>query len=85
MTSVSPAAIRSLLTDTGLLARDVEVDDSQSLIGAGALDSLRLIDVVATLEQRFGIKVADDDLTPENFDSILSLSTYVSARLAAQR
>lgn len=84
MTSVSPAAIRALLMDNGLLARDVEVDDAQSLIGAGALDSLRLIDVVATLEQRFGIKVADDDLTPENFDSIQSLSTYVSARLAAQ-
>src|SRR5688572_5380494 len=77
-----PEDIRTHLTDLGFLpAQCAAVGDSQSLFDAGVLDSLRLIELVARLEDRFGIRVPADDLIPDHFDSIAGMSRYVGDRL----
>ena len=63
------------------LARDVEhVDRGQSLLEAGILDSLGVLALVSFLEGRYGIGISDDDLLPENFDSIDAITTFVARR-----
>ena len=51
------------------------VDDS--LLEHGIIDSTGVLELVAFLEQRFGLSVADHDLVPENLDSIRGLSDYI--------
>jgi D-alanine--poly(phosphoribitol) ligase subunit 2 len=63
---------------------DSAVRDNQSLFDAGVLDSLRLMELVPQLEARYGIRVAVDDLGPENFDTIAEISRYVSASRRAR-
>ena len=46
------------------------------------LDSLRLMELIPLLEQQFSIRVAVEDLTPDNFDSLTSISRYVMERRA---
>jgi len=79
--SVSCGDIRSQLVELGLLGGGVAVADSQSLRDAMVLDSLRLIDFVASLEGRFGIRVDEYDLLPENFETIRAIAGYVNLRL----
>jgi acyl carrier protein len=65
------------------LARDVEhVENGQSLLEAGILDSLGVVTLVSFIERCFGIGVTDDDLLPENFDSIEAIASFVTRRQA---
>lgn len=54
--------------------------DEDSLLDAQVLDSLGILELVGYLEETFGIEVTDDDLSPENFDSIGALARFVAGR-----
>ena len=47
-----------------------EIAPDENLLGQGILDSMGILKLVTFLEQRFGIETVDDDLVPENFESI---------------
>ena len=57
--------------------------DSTSLLDEGIIDSVGVMELVAFLEQDFGLKIADDELVPENLDSVDNLVGYVSRKTAA--
>jgi len=55
-----------------------------SLFRSGILDSFGLLELVTFLEKRYGIKIHDEDMVPENFDSVVSLTRFVAERTRAQ-
>ena len=61
-------------------ARQMDVQSEDQLIETGLLDSLGILDVVTHLEEEFGITVSDEELTPENFQSIATMATYVQMK-----
>jgi acyl carrier protein len=54
--------------------------DEQSLIGAGVIDSTGVLELVAFLEERFQLVVADDELVPDNLDSIARLTRFIDSK-----
>ena len=52
------------------------------LIGAGLLDSLALVELLAQLEETFSVSISIDDLELENFRSINSIAGFVMQRAA---
>lgn len=48
------------------------------LIGTGLLDSLALVDLLAHLEETFGISISIDDLELDNFRSIAGIADFVA-------
>jgi acyl carrier protein len=54
--------------------------DSMSLLDGGIIDSVGVMELVAFLEQDFEIAVADDDLVPENLDSVDNLVSYITRK-----
>lgn len=58
----------------------VAVSPDESLFDSGILDSFALPDMVTVLEDEFGIKVPDSDLTPRKFESIASIGRYIESR-----
>jgi acyl carrier protein len=56
--------------------------DGDSLIDAGLIDSTGVLELVGFLEQEFGIDVADEDLVPENLDSIARLAAFIDRKRA---
>lgn len=44
--------------------------DSDSLVDDELIDSLDLVSLVAEIMDEFGVKIAVDDITPENFNSL---------------
>jgi acyl carrier protein len=64
-----------LRTNTGDLA------DDASLSEAGVVDSTGILEVVLFLEETFGIKVPDEEILPENFDSIQQMARYAKYKM----
>jgi acyl carrier protein len=49
----------------------------EDLLGAGILDSLAILQLVAYIEDEFGFKIPDEDVVFENFQSIDALAGYL--------
>lgn len=52
-------------------------DDSDSFFEQGIIDSTGVLELIAFLENKFGIEIKDEELIPENLDSINNLSRFV--------
>jgi acyl carrier protein len=72
------AQIRQYIAENLLFSETgYEYDDQASFLEQGILDSMGVMELVHFVEEAFGVKVADDDLTPDNFDSVERLAEYV--------
>lgn len=56
------------------------LDDDESFLEAGVVDSLGVVELVAFVEENYHIAVPDDDIVPNNFDSVESLTAYITRR-----
>ena len=68
---------RYLLDD---LIRDtyvIELQDSSNLIEGGIIDSLGIMELLLFIERTFRIKITNDELIPENFETIDAISTLI--------
>ncbi|HZN55898.1 MAG TPA: acyl carrier protein [Candidatus Polarisedimenticolaceae bacterium] len=65
---------------------EAAVSDDMSFLETRIMDSTGVLEFVGFLEATFGIKVEDDELTPENLDSVRLAAAYVERkrRLAPQ-
>lgn len=52
----------------------------EDLLARGLIDSLGVTQLVAFLEERFGIVVGDDELVPANFCSLAAIEAFVERR-----
>jgi acyl carrier protein len=57
---------------------NAQLDENEDLLGAGILDSLSILKLVAFVEERFGIQVPDEDVVFDNFKSVSALEEYLS-------
>jgi acyl carrier protein len=51
--------------------------DDASFLEEGIVDSVGIMELVAFVEENFKVRVKDEDITPENFDSVSQLANYV--------
>jgi acyl carrier protein len=70
--------IRSFLVQQFPATKNVSNEDP--LLKNGLIDSLGILDVVTFLEKEFGFTVTDEELLPENFESIRCLSNFVQQK-----
>jgi acyl carrier protein len=56
------------------------LDPDENLLAAGLIDSLGVIKLIVSLEKAFGISVGDEDVVPENFQSLHSLALFVEQK-----
>jgi acyl carrier protein len=59
-----------------------QVSDEQSLMESGIIDSLAIFRLVAFLEDNFRVRISDDEIIPENFQSVDEIEKFVSGKLA---
>ena len=73
-----PNTVMNYLQQSAQQARTELPAYNASLFSAGVLDSFALVDFVALLETECGIRVADAELRPENFDTLAKVETFVT-------
>lgn len=57
--------------------RNAQLDENEDLLGAGILDSLGILKLVAYIEDTFGIEVPDAEVVYENFHSLNAMVNYL--------
>lgn len=73
--------IKKFISENFLFGKEPEgLTDDDSFLEKGIIDSTGVLELVAFIEETFGIKVADDELIPENLDSVNHLMHYISAK-----
>jgi acyl carrier protein len=53
------------------------LNDTDSLLEKGIIDSTGVLELIAFVEETYGIKVKDEELIPENLDSITNVSDFI--------
>jgi acyl carrier protein len=76
-TSSIEQKIHSFLLEKFPLARKAGVGKDTALLEKGILDSLGILDVVSFLESEFSVAISDEELVPENFQSLDTLASFV--------
>lgn len=66
-----------LLTILNNIRPEHDFAKSQNFIIDGLLDSFDIVTLVAELENRFGISIDGEDVTPENFKNIETLDQFI--------
>jgi acyl carrier protein len=76
--------IRSFLADIFFLGDDPgSIPASKSLIEGGVIDSTGVLELIGFLEEQYAIQIDDDELLPENLDSIDNIVQFVTRKHAA--
>ncbi|NLX97904.1 MAG: acyl carrier protein [Rhodopirellula sp.] len=76
-------SIRGFVQDNFLFGEEITFSDDASLLEQGLIDSTGVLELVAFLEEQFGIAVEDEELAPENLDSIDNLMLFIERKTPA--
>jgi len=71
------AVVRRYVVENFLFGEDRELENDASFLDSGIVDSTGVLELVGFVEETFGIAVEDDEIVPENLDSVASLAAYV--------
>ena len=75
--------IRKYIADNILFSKDgYPYPDGASFLENGIIDSMNVLELVVFVEDHFHVTVADEDVVPENFDSLGSMANYVRQKHA---
>jgi len=79
-------AVRRFIGENFLFRDDGDaITHDASLLDAGIIDSTGVLELVCFLESTFGIEVQDDEMLPENLDSIRAITGYVTRKLESPK
>lgn len=75
--------VREFITLNFPLSAGGELAAGDSLLETGVIDSVGVLELIEHLEATYGLQIPDEDVLPENLDSVGAIAAYVSTRLAA--
>lgn len=58
------------------------LQDTDSFLDGGIIDSTGVLEIILFIEETFGIKVNDDEMLPANLDSVDNLAAFISRKQA---
>ena len=73
---------RFIISELMLGERDEHLEDTFSLIENGVLDSLGIMRLIQFIEEKFSISIEDEDILPENFENIESISQFIKRSIS---
>ncbi len=76
--------VRKFIAENLLYQEDGDsLVETDSFLAAGIIDSTGVLELVTFLEDHFHIQVRDEEMIPENLDSIRQLTAYVHRKLGS--
>jgi len=74
-------AMRTFVQENFLYTNpDLQVDEKDSLLESGIVDSMGVMEIIDFLNETFGVTVPDEDITEDNLGSLAVIADYVLAR-----
>lgn len=76
------AQVRQYIAANFMMGANVaELGDDDSFMGQNVIDSAGVLELIAYLEQTYGIKVDEDEMIPDNLDSLNGVGRYLQRKL----
>jgi acyl carrier protein len=72
--------LREFVVETFLFGEAGGLTDDTSFLREGIIDSTGVLELVAYLEASHGVKIKDEELIPENLDSISAIAAYLAKK-----
>jgi acyl carrier protein len=76
--------LRSFIVDNFLFGKTDGLSDDTSFIAHGVIDSTGMLELIGFLGTEFGITLLDEEIVPENLDSIRRLAQFVERKLQSR-
>ena len=73
--------IRAFIMENFLFGNDQGLNDDTSFLDEGIIDSTGILELVSFLEEEFSISVEDEEILPENLDSIKNVVAYLERKM----
>jgi acyl carrier protein len=74
--------IRQFVVDNYFFGKDErEFSDEDSFLDKGVLDSLGILTLVSFIQQEYAIQIDDQELVPDNWDSVRRVAQFVHKKL----
>lgn len=74
--------VRQFILKNFYVADASTLADEASLLDQGIIDSTGVLEVIAFIEDEFSVKVEDEEMLPENLDSIKRIVEFVARKQA---
>lgn len=58
-----------------------ELSDDDSFLESGILDSMGVLTLVEFVKEKYGVEIEDEELVPENWDSVCRVANFIRAKL----
>lgn len=75
--------VRQFVVSHFLFGQDPGLTDDASFLEQGFIDSTGVLELVAFIEKEYATKVSDDELVPDNLDSITSIADFIERKRCA--
>lgn len=72
--------VRNFITSNFYVADPAALEDEASLLDSGIIDSTGVLEVVVFIEAQFGVQVKDEEMLPENLDTIGRIVRYIERK-----
>ncbi len=72
--------ITNFIIDNFLFGDDEGLKDDVSFLEEGIIDSTGILELITFLEEEFSIEIEDEEMIPENLDSINNLLTFLETK-----
>jgi len=59
-----------------------ELNDNDSFFDSGIIDSIGVLELVAFIEKKFNVKIDDEELIPDNLDSVNRILNFIKDKLS---
>ncbi len=77
----SEEKIRGFILENYLFTDDQsELNNDDSFLDQGILDSTGILEIIFFIEDEFGIKIKDDEMVPENLDSVNRIVAFIERK-----
>ncbi|MFZ1984132.1 MAG: acyl carrier protein [Desulfatitalea sp.] len=76
--------IRNFIIENFMFGNGDGLENDTSFLEEGIIDSTGILELVTFIEKEFAISVADEDLIPENLDSINKVEKYLNSKKGIQ-
>jgi acyl carrier protein len=77
--------IRKFIMENFLWDEEVNLSEEDSLLEKGIIDSTGILELVGFIEETFQLKIKDEELSPENLDSIKNILQFIQSKLDVSR
>jgi acyl carrier protein len=73
--------VRNFVVDTFLFGEDDGLQDDSSFLAEGIVDSTGIMQLVSFLQERYRVSIEDEELIPDNLDSIKRVATFIEEKM----